>query len=653
MGNIHKNPASPGILQGLRRLLAAIASGLVLLTAIYMVYIHLNDRDGKRLLTFHDQAIRICNEINAAYHKSHVVRGSKKDISGLVTDEILFVNSVTVEYETILHHMERLRGLHDDFSDEKLSRMNQRIESAIKELRDFRQRFKGNDVGFSYAFAVSNLYTPIVTEQALRIHLDDAKKLGQRMANRSRVFLFWFVSLITLTAGGLFWYGRHVFETMRGILKKEKDVIGESVLRGAQLNEAQQLAKVGSWELDLVSRNLHWSDEIFRIFEIDKSRFAASYEAFLNAIHPDDRDLVNGAYTESVANNATYIIQHRLQMDDGRIKWVEERGQTFYDADGKPLRSVGTVQDITTLHEAEQALQALNADLEVRVQERTVDLIRVNAKLQRSLDDLQRAQVHLVQSEKMAALGGLVAGVAHEINTPVGVGVTAASHLQMMVRDAGERYRTGQLTRGEMEEFLKNADTATQMVLSNLGRAADLVRSFKQVAVDQSSNTRRQFRLKGYLEEVLTSLGPTLKRTRHAVNIECADELSLYSHPGAYSQIITNLVMNSVIHGFEGIEAGHITIAVSEQPEGLLLRYSDDGKGIAPEHLKKIFDPFFTTRRGQGGSGLGLHVVYNLVTQTLGGAITCESAPGQGVRFEIKTPIKQMELEVSAASRTL
>ncbi len=308
-----------------------------------------------------------------------------------------------------------------------------------------------------------------------------------------------------------------------------------------------------------------------------------------------------------------------------------------------------SVFQIEKLKRAEGALRALNADLEVRVQNRTADLGRVNAKLQRSLDDLQRAQVHLVQSEKMAALGGLVAGVAHEINTPVGVGVTAASHLQMMVRDAGERYRTGQLTRGEMEEFLKNADTATQMVLSNLGRAADLVRSFKQVAVDQSSNTRRQFRLKGYLEEVLTSLGPTLKRTRHAVNIECADELSLYSHPGAYSQIITNLVMNSVIHGFEGIEAGHITIAVSEQPEGLLLRYSDDGKGIAPEHLKKIFDPFFTTRRGQGGSGLGLHVVYNLVTQTLGGAITCESAPGQGVRFEIRAPMMPAEPSITVA----
>jgi signal transduction histidine kinase len=171
--------------------------------------------------------------------------------------------------------------------------------------------------------------------------------------------------------------------------------------------------------------------------------------------------------------------------------------------------------------------------------------------------------------------------------------------------------------------------------------------------VDQSSTERRQFKLKPYLEEILLSLSPTLKKTRHQVTIECADELSLHSYPGAYSQIITNLVMNSVTHGFEGIEAGHITITASEQAEGLLLRYSDNGKGIAAEHLDKIFDPFFTTRRGQGGSGLGMHIVYNLVTQTLGGTITCNSTPGQGVVFVIRIPIEQMEREIAVTSRPL
>jgi signal transduction histidine kinase len=312
-----------------------------------------------------------------------------------------------------------------------------------------------------------------------------------------------------------------------------------------------------------------------------------------------------------------------------------------------------TLDDTTNdLTRAQVALRELNAELELRVEERTAALRATNEELRRSLEQLRLAQVQLVQSEKMAALGGLVAGVAHEINTPIGIGVTAASHLEMIVSDAGERYRAGQLTRGDMDEFLTNSTEAAQMVLSNLQRAAELIRSFKQVAVDQASAERRQFGLKAYLEEVLISLGPTLKRTRHVVNIECPPELQIYSEPGACSQIITNLVMNSVTHGFEDVEAGHIAIAVSAQPEGLLLRYSDDGRGIAAEHLEKIFDPFFTTKRGAGGSGLGLHIVYNLVTQALGGAIACSSTPGKGVVFEIRIPVPPMRRETVASAST-
>jgi signal transduction histidine kinase len=407
----------------------------------------------------------------------------------------------------------------------------------------------------------------------------------------------------------------------------------------AGLREAQQLAKLGNWELDLVSGKLSWSDEIYRIFEIDPAQFGASYDAFLNAIHPDDREPVNRAYTASVANRTGYAIVHRLRMPDGRIKHVEERGQTFYGQDGKPLRSVGTVQDVTALHEAEQALRALNAELEARVEARTAELKRTNSTLAESLEELRRAQARLVQSERMAALGGLVAGIAHEINTPVGIGVTAASHIEIAVRRLRERFAGGQLTRQEMEGFLDGASEASEMVLANLQRAADLIRSFKQVAVDQSSGERRAFRLKRYLEEVLVSLGPQLRTTRHEVRLACPEKLEIDSYPGAYSQIVTNLVMNSLTHGFEGIEQGRIDIEVGSDGKSLRLCYRDNGRGIAPEHLPRIFEPFFTTRRGQGGSGLGMHVVYNLVTQTLGGSIECRSSPGEGVSFEINVPI--------------
>jgi len=405
------------------------------------------------------------------------------------------------------------------------------------------------------------------------------------------------------------------------------------------LREAQQIARVGNWEHDLVKGDLHWSDAIYRIFEIDPGRFGASYRVFLKTVHPDDRELVNRTYAESVAYRTSYSIVYRLRMSDGRIKHVQERGQTFYAQDGRPLRSVGTVQDITALHEAEEALRKLNAELEARVADRTTKLQQTNRELRESLDELQHARTRMVQSEKMAALGSLVAGVAHEINTPVGIGITAASHLHTKVRELSERYSANALTRGDMERFVATAAEATEMVLANLYRAAELIRSFKEIAVDQSSGERRVFRLKRYLEEVLLSLSPRLKKTGHEIRLDCPEDLEIDSFPGAFSQIVANLVMNSLVHGFEEKERGRIDIAVQSDADRLVLTYRDDGKGIDPENLDRIFDPFFTTRRGRGGSGLGMHIVYNLVTQTLDGAIRCESRVGHGIAFELVVPV--------------
>ena len=182
------------------------------------------------------------------------------------------------------------------------------------------------------------------------------------------------------------------------------------------------------------------------------------------------------------------------------------------------------------------------------------------------------------------------------------------------------------------------AGETTDMVLFNLQRAAELIRSFKQVAVDQTGGQLRRFYVKEYLQEVIRSLTPQISRTGHSISMICPEELKITSRPGDFSQIVTNLVMNSLIHGFDGVAAGHIRIAVREEEGMLLLRYTDDGKGIAPEHLPHIFEPFFTTRRGQGGSGLGLHVLYNIVTQGLGGRVSCTSVPGKGVTFEIRIP---------------
>jgi two-component system, NtrC family, sensor kinase len=278
-------------------------------------------------------------------------------------------------------------------------------------------------------------------------------------------------------------------------------------------------------------------------------------------------------------------------------------------------------------------LQQSYAGLEQKVEART-------AELQQTLNVLTSTQKQLVQSEKMAALGGLVAGVAHEINTPVGVGVTAASSLQDSASNLLALYRQGKMMKADLEEFLEMSDQSSRMILSNLERAANLVHSFKQVAVDQSSQASRSFDVRDYLEEILTSLSPALNPRRVGYTIACPAGIVIDSAPGALSQIVTNLVMNALAHAYEPEQAGQLRIAASVAGARLRINFSDDGKGIAPDIIGKIFDPFFTTRRALGGSGLGLHIVFNLVTQTLRGTIECRSTLGQGSTFTIELPVE-------------
>jgi len=281
----------------------------------------------------------------------------------------------------------------------------------------------------------------------------------------------------------------------------------------------------------------------------------------------------------------------------------------------------------------------LNEFLEARVEKRTRELGQANKELTLAMERLSQAQDQLIQSEKMASLGGLVAGVAHEINTPVGIGVTAASHLEDRTKAMLEEFRGGALKRASLEEYLGVCDESAHMILTNLRRASDLIRSFKQVAVDRSTEERRVFHLRAYLEQVLLSLRNYLKKAPIEVKIECDPELEIDSYPGVWSQIVTNLVLNVLQHAFDQGQAGCITITATLEPERLRFIFGDNGKGIAPEHLNLIFEPFFTTYRQKGGSGLGLSIVYNLVTQTMGGTIHVASAPGQGAVFSISVPL--------------
>ena len=284
-----------------------------------------------------------------------------------------------------------------------------------------------------------------------------------------------------------------------------------------------------------------------------------------------------------------------------------------------------------------QGMQSMDR-LEHAVQQRTVMLEQKNAALSTAMAALRDAQVELVRQEKLASLGRLVAGVAHEINTPLGICVTATSHLVQELKLTREELAGGAMTQDSLEEFLGIVDQSLRILTTNTQRAAALVRSFKRVAVDQSSDDIRSFNLKTYLHEVLLSLQPKLKGRPVTVAVDCAPDIVLDSFPGAVSQVLTNMLVNSLVHGFEHEQAGSIMVKAALEGDTVVFDYSDDGAGMDADTLAKLFDPFFTTRRGSGGSGLGAHILYNLATGPLGGTVKADSAPGQGLRYQLRFP---------------
>ncbi|MFP3426386.1 ATP-binding protein [Pseudoalteromonas sp. SIMBA_162] len=266
------------------------------------------------------------------------------------------------------------------------------------------------------------------------------------------------------------------------------------------------------------------------------------------------------------------------------------------------------------------------------------ELITKQAESQRYIDELKLAQERLVGTEKMAALGGLVAGITHDINTPIGIGVTAVSFLEERLNKLESAYAEKTLSPKALEDFINEAKQSTSLLTTNLDRASDLIASFKQIAVDQASEAVRTINFKDYVNEIIRSLHPKLKKTSHTINLQCPDDLVLNLPAGAISQIFTNLIVNSLIHGFEGKDNGVMDINITSDETNLTINYKDNGNGVTAEQLEKLFNPFFTTKRDEGGSGLGTHIMFNLVKQTLSGSIEATSEPGQGLHYFIQFP---------------
>ena len=289
-------------------------------------------------------------------------------------------------------------------------------------------------------------------------------------------------------------------------------------------------------------------------------------------------------------------------------------------------------EDITRKHQYETDILALNSGLEQRVLERT-------RELSATLEHLTLAQAELVRAEKMSALGSLVAGISHELNTPIGTSLTVASTLQDHATKFIRDMESKSLTRSRLEEFINNSLNGTDIMIRSLRHAAELITSFKQVAVDQTSENRRRFNLNDTVGEIMLTLGPGIRKTAHKVSYDIAADIIMESYPGSLGQILTNLINNALLHAFEGIPQGEIKIdARLQDDDTVLFMVSDNGTGIPEANQGRVFDPFFTTKLGQGGSGLGLHIIYNLVNKTLRGNIRLDSTASHGSRFIFTLP---------------
>ena len=342
----------------------------------------------------------------------------------------------------------------------------------------------------------------------------------------------------------------------------------------------------------------------------------------------DDRQaaLDSLAATGEISRRATWMTRGNDQTDI----LCEVSGKVI-EMGAEPLLIL-TYEDITAKHQYEANILALNASLEQRVTLRTQELSS-------ALERLTAAQTELVRTEKMAALGSLVAGIAHELNTPIGNSLTVASTLQDQSRAFVNDVAKG-LTRSRLDEYVATTQEGAGILMRGLRHAADLVSSFKQVAVDQTSVNRRRFDLRETVLEILLTMGPAIRKTQHTVECTIEKGISLNSFPGPFGQVLTNLVNNALLHAFEGDARGTITIAARLQgSDRVEITVQDNGCGIPVANLPRVFDPFFTTKLGKGGSGLGLNIVYNLVHEALGGSIFVANTVGSGACFTVLIPL--------------
>lgn len=375
----------------------------------------------------------------------------------------------------------------------------------------------------------------------------------------------------------------------------------------------------------------------FRLDNLERSRIR------LKDQHNNELVLIEQAYNQLLDNIEEY--QADLDRTQNKLKaanrQLDEQNAILEQEVARKTSRLSQV--MLDLEQRKNELEMRQEKLEREIsQRRTMEntLRQSNQRLESSLNHLRETQQQLIESEKMASLGGLVAGITHDVNTPIGISVTAASYLREKLDSLDTALTNKELTQPQLQKFIEEGRESLSLLDNNLHRASDLISSFKQVAVDQASDAIRDINVKRYIEELIQSLQPHLKKTLHKIELNCADDLFIRCPAGALSQIFTNLILNSLRHAFDGIEQGTMTINIELRDSELHVVYEDNGNGLSEENLGKLFDPFFTTKLNDGGSGLGTHIVRNLVTQTLKGDIDATSEPGHGLTYTFSFPVQ-------------
>lgn len=342
-----------------------------------------------------------------------------------------------------------------------------------------------------------------------------------------------------------------------------------------------------------------------------------------------------------------------------QIKFISEVqelnfNKSFLQSEGYSFANKGSVSIVEKYIGLSQEILSTNAlsdATKILLDKTTVELLDElnlqNSKLEKEVEERKKAEENLKETqndliinEKLAALGSMVAGVAHEINTPVGISVTAASHLKDSIESFNSIYEQNKIKKSDLDTLIKTVRESNAVVEENLQRASKLIRSFKEVAVDQSAEDVREIFFKQYVEQIITSLSPRFRnRSIEVVTDDIDPALKVTTTPGPIAQILSNLIENSLVHAFEENQSGLIQIGANSSGNELQIVYSDNGRGIPKEYLQKIFDPFFTTKRSEGGTGLGMHLVHNIVRKKFSGQISCESTLGLGTTFYISLSV--------------